>query len=67
MKAVLVRMDEGTWEGLYIDGEMKMQGHSLDALDILEALGIDCESRRVERYMSHFPSDLEDLNDWKQL
>lgn len=35
---LLVRADSGEWEGLYIDGKLLAEGHSLNLFDVLEAL-----------------------------
>ncbi len=57
------------WEGVYVDGEMKAQNHSLDAYDILEAVN-GYEVAEVERITTfhlkdgqQFPQSLEDLSD----
>jgi hypothetical protein len=31
------------WEGLYIDGELKAQGHLISAKDVLDALGLELD------------------------
>ena len=41
MKVTFVSGDD--WQGLYIDGELKREGHSLAARDVLELLGVRCD------------------------
>lgn len=39
--------EEGDWEGIYVNGELKAEGHSLDARQIIEALGLNLDRRSV--------------------
>ena len=41
MKIDICRNYNGDWIGLYVDGELKLEGHSLQITDVIEALGID--------------------------
>lgn len=40
----LVNNDEGDWEGLYRDGFLIREGHSLSAHHVLEAIGLKFEN-----------------------
>jgi hypothetical protein len=42
MKLHYVNGDD--WVGLYVDGVLKKQGHSLDVRDIIEALNLEYET-----------------------
>ncbi len=42
-RIVLVRADD--WKGLYLDGKLVEEGHRVDTIDVLHALGI--EARQV--------------------
>ena len=42
MKVVIV-YGESDWEGLYVDGHLKWEDHTITARDILEVLEIDHE------------------------
>jgi len=60
---VLVVVD--TWEGLYIDGELKRQGHNIDKVDFLECLGIAfdykwCNNKWLEE-LGELPKNLKDV------
>lgn len=35
------------WEGVYVDGELKTEGHSVDSEEILKLLGMDVEKIEV--------------------
>jgi hypothetical protein len=45
-KIVFVSAPSGDWEGLYIDGKLNFENHSLRAVEVLDALGI--EYREIE-------------------
>lgn len=54
----------GDWEGIYVDGELKYEGHSLDATDALYA--VDIAFDYVETYVEDYedgqlPFLLEDV------
>ena len=50
------------WEGMYVDGELKCQGHSLLAVDVVMALGITREEREVDMKIGErLPPRLEDV------
>lgn len=48
MKVVLVSSFDGDWEGIYVDGKLKAEGHSLRADEILTAVGIKAEEKEAE-------------------
>lgn len=60
---VIVRGDD--WDGLFADGELLLEGHSLDARQVLEALGIPVRSLIVNEEwmesMGRFPERLEEV------
>ena len=41
-------LDFDDWVALYLNGEKKLEGHSLQLQDVLELLGVDCEYEFVE-------------------
>lgn len=57
----VVLADSGDWYGLYKDGELVAEDSHLEVNTVLEALGIDFETRDVELEDSHFPEKLSDL------
>lgn len=63
MKAT--RVLAGDWEGLYIDGKLYAEGHSLRASDVLDALDIPTETVTVdEEWMEdegQLPDSLKDV------
>lgn len=44
----LVRDEGGDWIGLYIDGKLAMENHSLNENDMLRALGIGYQSYEID-------------------
>lgn len=40
-KIDIVMSDDGDWEGMYVDGVLKCEDHSLDAQQVLYALGLE--------------------------
>lgn len=40
--------NDDDWTGLYIDGKLIIEGHSIRARDVVEALGYKYESKVVE-------------------
>lgn len=40
MKINHVQSSDGDWEALYINGVLKVEGHSLDVYQVLNALGL---------------------------
>jgi hypothetical protein len=63
MKIVVVGSSNGDWEGMYVDGKLKVQGHSIHWTDALEALGLKFEQHEADdEWMgnfSNFPSSLK--------
>lgn len=47
MKIVRVTAEGGDWEGLYVDGVLKAEEHSLTSWHVLEALGLEYEDIEV--------------------
>jgi len=47
------------WEGIYIDGKLKYQNHSINWWDLLKVLGIEFESLYVsEKYLGETVTQL---------
>lgn len=55
-----------TWQGLYINGLLKIEGYRLTAEEILSALGVlfeTLDAKGTEEAIPYFPYELDDLND----
>jgi hypothetical protein len=60
MKLTRVLFDD--WEGFYKDGQLVIESHSVDARQLLEALGFEVESRELtEMEDSTLPQSLSEL------
>lgn len=64
MRVTLVHDDSGDWMGVYIDGALRYQGHSIEDSKLLELVGVD--HTYVTSYISsvgesHLPDALEDV------
>jgi hypothetical protein len=55
-KITLVASDDGDWIGLYKDGVLEAEGHSLNERQVLEALGIPYEYRSINFERAALPS-----------
>lgn len=44
MKITVVGSPDGDWEGVYVDGRLKFEGHSITWWQMLDALGIEYDS-----------------------
>lgn len=40
-KLMFLKSEDGDWIGLYVNGKLMAEGHSLDPVDLLENLGFD--------------------------
>ena len=62
-KITFVNVDD--WVGVYLDGKLEYENHSIDADDCLTLLGIECESLWVDPdWMGdrcRLPEDLKDV------
>lgn len=61
---VLVSSVEGDWIGLYVNGRLAAEGHSLSERHVLEALGHKVESRQLDMEqadMTRLPEYLKDV------
>lgn len=61
-KILIVKMD--TWEGLYIDGKLVKQEHSITKEELLKALGVSFSETYIEdpnEQVSSFPGTEEEL------
>jgi len=47
-KVAIVTDEGGDWEGIYIDGRLMSEGHSLTVYEVLGLLGISCDFYSVE-------------------
>lgn len=64
MKINLVQSTDGDWEGIYVDGILKEEGHSLSPWHILKALGLDFSHHDVDFEscgISSLPMNLEQI------
>jgi hypothetical protein len=65
MKITFVGEPGGDWEGLFIDGKLVREGHSLHWSHVLEALGIEYDSFDADEDWMYehgsFPDDLKDV------
>jgi len=61
-KVVYVSGDD--WDGLYVDGKLVAQGHSLPVTTILRECGVDYEMRSADegqlREDGDYPTDIKD-------
>jgi hypothetical protein len=59
---VFVHGDSGDWEGIYVDGKLLREDHSLDPDDVLSVLGIAYETHWIDMEDgSRLPKDLSEL------
>lgn len=59
----LVQSEEGDWQGLYVDGKLAIEDHSLAPRDVLDALSVGYDSRSDwpgEDY-GHLPRTTEEM------
>jgi len=66
-EVVIVSSEEGDWQGLYIDGELKYEGHSIPIFILLKELGIEENTREVGNdYLEEheMPKTLEGFGDY---
>jgi hypothetical protein len=70
MHVGIFKSGECDWEGLYIDGTLKIEGHSISARDILEYLGkylnfeIEVVIDEKESYLDRFGNSCPDT--WEE-
>ncbi len=58
-----VNSEDGDWVGVYLDGKLVQQDHSLDCDDILDILKIEYKSYWVNMEDgSRLPGDLAEVN-----
>lgn len=62
-KIHIVRSEEGDWEGLYINGILMCEGHSLSIYDIFKALFVKYDTITIP-LEGHLPNELRKLNDF---
>ena len=62
MEVVVANFDD--WQGIYVDGKLKYENHSLHYRDILEAIGQDFENLQVDMMeldLGRLPETVEEL------
>lgn len=62
----IVHVSWGDWEGIYVDDKLITEGHSLDARQTLEAIGVEFEHLDRDEVaeingMANLPENLTDL------
>jgi hypothetical protein len=65
-KIVIVRGESGDWEGVYLDGQLAREDHSIEIDDLLKLLGIKCEvkyatDKTFEDNNNRLPDDLSEV------
>lgn len=64
-KKITIVGSEAYWEGLYINGELKYQGHEVTPYAILDSLGIETERLKADynwlTERGRLPDRLEDV------
>ena len=66
MRDIVIATNYNDWEGLYINGVLATQSHSLRIEDVLEALGIDYSYKEVKDYLYEYevlPVDIKDIDE----
>lgn len=48
MDVTIIQSTDGDWVGIYVNGELKAEGHSLAEVTLLKAVGIDAKWREVD-------------------
>jgi len=65
-KAIMAGDEDGDWYGLYLEGEIVDQGHSVNLREVLAHFGYELEYKDVDgsygRTGSYFPDNLADVN-----
>ena len=63
-KIIVITHGEEEWDGVYINGQLVYEAHTLDPVQLLRALGIDFTVREVDQeYMNArggYPKNLKD-------
>ena len=62
MNVIIASFDD--WNGIYIDGKLMYENHSLHHRDVLEALNIKYETIEVDMMeldIGHLPNTVEEL------
>jgi hypothetical protein len=63
-RITIVRNDEGDWVGVYIDGELKYENHSIRNEELLDIIGIEYDSindLNLDQYGNHLPQQLSEI------
>lgn len=66
MREIVIATNYNDWEGLYINGVLATEGHSLTADDILFALDINYVEKDAREYLKDgamLPFSLSDLDE----
>jgi hypothetical protein len=60
---VIVHDNSGDWVGIYVDGKLVREGHSIQEEDVLDAIGIPNKSVWVDMEDSRLPENLDEIKD----
>jgi hypothetical protein len=65
---VIAKSGDGDWAGIYVDGVLYKEDHSLTPYDVLNILGISyrgvtLSNERIECEGGRFPTSLQDLEE----
>lgn len=62
-KIAFVNSNDGDWEGIYVDGVLKREGHSLSPDDVLSVLGIEYDTHYIDMEDGdRLPAKLKDIS-----
>jgi hypothetical protein len=64
MEVIIANFDD--WQGIYVDGELKSEGHSLYYRDVLDAIKLEyklIEVDMLELDLGRYPETLEELKE----
>ena len=67
--STIILVDLNDWVGLYLDGKLQLQGHSLSVRDVIEVITgsrpktIDVDYEAVVRMNYSLPTTLDEVND----
>ena len=60
---VIVHDNSGDWVGIYVDGKLVREDHSIQEEDVLDAIGIPNKSVWVDMEDSRLPENLDEIKD----
>lgn len=60
MKIDLIYLED--WIGIYVDGKLKAENHTLSPEEVLDAVGIKYSSEEIENFeYGHLPENFKDI------